>query len=92
MLEEFTAESPPKVLYLAPPVSSSRLPTWAGVSWYPGRVAHRAGDRSGRFLHTLLAQRSDLASGILSALRDDLAEFCTHPVPTLAGLELEVTT
>jgi hypothetical protein len=90
--EEFTAEFPPKVLYVAPPVSSSRWPTWAGVSWHPGRVAHRAGDQSGRFLRTLLAQRSDLASGILSALRDDLAEFCTHPAPTLAGLELEVTT
>jgi hypothetical protein len=38
-------------------------------------------------LHTLLAQRPDLASGTLTALRDDLAEFCTHPAPTPAGLE-----
>ncbi|MBV9140250.1 MAG: hypothetical protein JO115_04940 [Pseudonocardiales bacterium] len=33
-------------------------------------------------LHTLLAQRSDLASDTMTALRDDLAEFCTHSAPT----------
>jgi hypothetical protein len=35
-----------------------------------------------RSLHTLLAQRPDLASGTLAALRNDLAEFCTHPSRT----------
>ena len=40
-----------------------------------------------RSLHTLLGQRPDLASGALATLRDDLAEFVTHPVPTPTALE-----
>jgi hypothetical protein len=38
-------------------------------------------------LHTLLTQRTDLASSTMTALRDDLAEFCTHPAPAPPGLE-----
>ncbi len=45
-----------------------------------------------RSLNTLLAQRPDLASSTLAALRDDLTEFCTHPAPTPAGLEPGSTT
>ncbi|MGH3939407.1 MAG: hypothetical protein ACRDTG_12390, partial [Pseudonocardiaceae bacterium] len=40
-----------------------------------------------RSLHTLLTQRTDLTSGTLTALRDDLAEFITHPAPTPPQLE-----
>lgn len=40
-----------------------------------------------RSLNTLLGQRPDLASSTLAALRDDLAEFCTHSAITPAGLE-----
>jgi hypothetical protein len=40
-----------------------------------------------RSLNTLLAQRPDLASSTLTALRDDLTEFSTHPAPAPAGLE-----
>lgn len=45
-----------------------------------------------RSLNTLLAQRPDLASSTLAALRDDLTEFSTHPAPTPAGLEPGSTT
>lgn len=45
-----------------------------------------------RSLHTLLVQRTDLASSMLAALRDDLAEFVTHPAPTPPGLEPDPTT
>jgi hypothetical protein len=38
-------------------------------------------------LHTLLTQRIDLTSSTMTALRDDLAEFCTHPAPTPPELE-----
>lgn len=40
-----------------------------------------------RSLHTLLGQRPDLVSGTLTTLRDDLAEFVTHPAPTPTALE-----
>jgi hypothetical protein len=43
-------------------------------------------------LHTLLTQRTDLTSPTMTALRDDLAEFCTHPAPTPPGLEPDPTT
>ncbi|MGH4020034.1 MAG: hypothetical protein ACRDT0_12530, partial [Pseudonocardiaceae bacterium] len=40
-----------------------------------------------RSLHTLLTQRTDLASPTLTTLRDDLAGFITHPAPTPPQLE-----
>ncbi|MGH3912564.1 MAG: hypothetical protein ACRDTC_04025, partial [Pseudonocardiaceae bacterium] len=40
-----------------------------------------------RSLHTLLTQRTELTSPTLSALRDDLAGFITHPAPTPPQLE-----
>ncbi len=45
-----------------------------------------------RSLHTLLDQRTDLTSGTLTALRDDLAGFITHPAPTPPELESGTTT
>jgi hypothetical protein len=45
-----------------------------------------------RSLNALLAQRPDLASSTMAALRDELTEFCTHPAPTPAGLEPDTTT
>lgn len=45
-----------------------------------------------RSLHTLLTQRTDLASPTLTALRDDLAGFITHPAPTPPQLESGTTT
>ncbi|MGH3694951.1 MAG: hypothetical protein ACRDRX_13355 [Pseudonocardiaceae bacterium] len=44
-----------------------------------------------RSLNTLLGQRADLASSTLAALRDDLAEFVTHPAPTPPELESGTT-
>lgn len=38
-------------------------------------------------LNTLLAGHPDVASSTLASLRDDLAEFCTRPAATPAGLE-----
>ncbi len=40
-----------------------------------------------RSLHTLLAQRTDLASATLTTLHDDLAGFITRPAPTPPQLE-----
>lgn len=45
-----------------------------------------------RSLHTLLTQRTDLTSPTLTALRDDLAGFITHPAPTPPQLEPGTTT
>lgn len=45
-----------------------------------------------RSLHTLLVQRTDLASATLTTLRDDLAGFITHPAPTPPALEPGITT
>ncbi|HEY2764446.1 MAG TPA: hypothetical protein VGJ13_10615 [Pseudonocardiaceae bacterium] len=45
-----------------------------------------------RSLHTLLAQRTDLASGTLTTLRDNLAAFTTHPAPTPPQLDPDTTT
>ncbi|MGH3931495.1 MAG: hypothetical protein ACRDTF_16170, partial [Pseudonocardiaceae bacterium] len=45
-----------------------------------------------RSLHTLLTQRTDLTSGTLTTLRDDLAGFITHPAPTPPQLEPGTTT
>ncbi|MGH3900340.1 MAG: hypothetical protein ACRDTA_19265 [Pseudonocardiaceae bacterium] len=44
-----------------------------------------------RSLHNQLTQRPDLTSSTLTALHDDLTEFCTHPAPTPAGLEPDDT-
>ncbi len=40
-----------------------------------------------RSLHTLLAERPDIASSTVASLRDELAEFCTHPAAAPVGLE-----
>ncbi len=45
-----------------------------------------------RSLNTLLGQRTDLVSSTLTTLRDDLAEFVTHPAPTPPELEPGTTT
>ncbi|MGH3833342.1 MAG: hypothetical protein ACRDRS_23395, partial [Pseudonocardiaceae bacterium] len=45
-----------------------------------------------RSLRTLLTQRTDLTSTTLTALQDDLTEFCTHPAPAPPGLEPDSTT
>jgi ATP/maltotriose-dependent transcriptional regulator MalT len=99
-LDELTAEGQPKPLYLATarfvlasahlaqgdldavrehlaPVLRSTQAEYRTVT-----IISRA-----RSLHTLLTQRTDFASPTMTALRDDLAEFCTHSVPTPPGLE-----
>ncbi|WP_291408895.1 hypothetical protein [Actinophytocola sp.] len=40
-----------------------------------------------RSLNTLLTGHPDVTSSTVASLRDDLAEFCTHPAATPAGLE-----
>jgi hypothetical protein len=40
-----------------------------------------------RSLHTLLTQRTDLTSHTMTALRDDLTEFRTHPATSPPGLD-----
>jgi len=99
-LDELTAEPQPKALYLATArfvLASAHLargdleavrehlaPVLRSTSaeYRTVTVISRA-----RSLHTLLTQRTDLASGTMTALRDDLAEFCTHPAPAPPGLE-----
>lgn len=104
-LNELTAESQPKALYIATarfvlasvhlarddldavsehlaPVLRSTQPEYRTMT-----IITRA-----QSLHTLLTQRTDLTSPTRSALRDDLAEFCTHPALTPPGLEPDPTT
>jgi hypothetical protein len=42
-------------------------------------------------LHALLTQRTDLTSHTMTALHDDLTEFCTHPATSPPGLEPPAT-
>jgi ATP/maltotriose-dependent transcriptional regulator MalT len=99
-LDELTAESQPRTLYIATArfiltsahlargdldaVSEHLAPilrsTHAEYRTVP--VIGRA-----RSLHTLLTQRTDLASHTMTALRDDLAEFCAHPATSPPGLD-----
>jgi hypothetical protein len=98
-LEEFTAESQPRTLYLAAARFDLALAHLArgdleavGEHLAPILRTTSAEYRTvpiigrARSLHTLLGQRPDLASGALTALRDDLAEFVTHP-PTPPALK-----
>jgi hypothetical protein len=103
-LEEFSAEAQPKALYIAAArfglalahLGRSDLEA-VGEHLAPVLQSTEAGYRTvpvigrARSLNTLLAQRTDLASTTLAALRDDLTEFCTHPAPAPPGLEPETT-
>ena len=104
-LDEFTAEAQPKALHLAAARFDLALAHLArgdldaaSEHLAPVLRSTRAEYRTvpgisrARSLHTLLAQRPDLASGALTALRDDLTQFCTQPRPTPPGLELDSTT
>ena len=103
-LDEFSAEPQPKAMYIAAARFDLALAHLAqgdldAVSEHLAPVLRstQAEYRSvpiigrARSLNTLLAQRPDLASPTLVTLRDDLAEFCTHPAPTPAGLEPDPT-
>ena len=104
-VDEFTAEPRPNIAFIAAahidlasahlarddldavreqlaPVLRSTQAEYRTVS-----VINRA-----RSLNMLLTQRPDLASSTLTALRDDLTEFWTHPAPTPAGVEPGSTT
>lgn len=104
-LNELTAESRPRALYIATARFVLALAHLArgdldAVRDHLAPVLHstRAEYRTvpiiGRAhaLRTLLGQRSDLASSTLAALSDDLAEFVAHPAPTPPGLEPGTTT
>ncbi|MBV9012082.1 MAG: hypothetical protein JO272_08525 [Pseudonocardiales bacterium] len=98
-LDELTAEAQPKALYLATArfvlanvhlaqgdldaVREHLTPVLRSThaEYRTATIIGRA-----RSLNTLLAQRTDLASPTLAALREDLTEFCAHPAPTPPGL------
>ena len=103
-LDEFNAESRPKALHIAAARFDLALAHLAqgdldAVDEHLTPVLHstHAEYRTvpvigrARSLNTLLAQRPDLASSTLTALSDDLTEFCTHPAPTPAELESDTT-
>ncbi|MBV9163418.1 MAG: hypothetical protein JO281_18120 [Pseudonocardiales bacterium] len=103
-LDEFSAEAQPKAMYIAVARFDLALAHLGrgdleavGEHLAPVLRSTQAEYRTvpvigrARSLNTLLAQRTDLASPTLAALRDDLAEFCTHPAPTPPGLEPETT-
>ncbi|MGH3869458.1 MAG: hypothetical protein ACRDQ4_25800 [Pseudonocardiaceae bacterium] len=104
-LTELTDEPQPRVLYIATArfvLASAHLARGdlEAVGAHVAPVLHstQAEYRTvpvisrARSLNALLAQRPDLVSSTLVALRDDLAEFCTHPAPTPAGPEPDATT
>ncbi|MGH3888483.1 MAG: hypothetical protein ACRDSZ_18300 [Pseudonocardiaceae bacterium] len=99
-VDEFTAQSRPKAMYVAAArfdLASAHLARGEleAVGEHLAPILHttHAEYRTvpiigrARSLHTLLGQRTDLASSTLAALRDDLAEFVTHPAPTPPELE-----
>jgi hypothetical protein len=104
-LDEVTAESRPKALYIATArfvlvsahlargdldaVSEHLIPVLRSThtEYRTATIINRA-----HTLHTLLGQRTDLASSTLATLTDDLAEFVTHPASTPPGLEPGTTT
>ncbi|MGH3823239.1 MAG: helix-turn-helix domain-containing protein [Pseudonocardiaceae bacterium] len=93
-LDEFTTASHPKAMYLAAArfnlarahlargeldaVAEHLAPVLSSTN-----AEYRTVPIIGRAhsLHTLLSQRTDLASSTLITLSDDLAEFITHPAP-----------
>jgi ATP/maltotriose-dependent transcriptional regulator MalT len=104
-VDELTAESRPKTLYIATArfvLASAHLARGDldAVSEHLAPVVRstHAEYRTmtiitrAQSLRTLLTQRTDLTSPTMTALRDDLAEFCTHPAPTPPGLEPDPTT
>lgn len=104
-VDEFSAETQPKVMYVAAARFDLALAYLAkrdleavGEHLAPILGATGAEYRTvpivgrARSLHTLLAGRTDLASAALSTLREDLAGFITHPAPTPRGLESGTTT
>ncbi|MBV9011893.1 MAG: hypothetical protein JO272_07555 [Pseudonocardiales bacterium] len=104
-LEEFSAEAQPKAMHIAVARFDLALAHLGrgdleavGEHLAPVLRSTQAEYRTvpvigrARSLNTLLAQRTDLTSPTLTALREDLAEFCTHPAPTPPGLEPETTT
>ena len=103
-LDEFSAESEPKVMYLAAARFDLALAHLGrgdleavGEHLAPVLQSTEAEYRTvpvigrARSLNTLLAQRTDLASPTLASLRDDLTEFSTHPASAPPGLEPETT-
>ncbi|MGH3828843.1 MAG: hypothetical protein ACRDRS_00095 [Pseudonocardiaceae bacterium] len=103
-LDEFSAESRPKVMYVASARFDLALAHLArgeldAVGEHLAPVLHSTGAEyrtfpvigRARSLHTLLARRPDLASCTMTTLRDDLAEFCTHPASTPTELEPDPT-
>jgi hypothetical protein len=104
-LEEFSAETQPKAMYVAAARFDLALVHLArgdldAVSEHLAPVLRstQAEYRTvpilgrARSLHTLLTQRPDLASSTLTTLSEDLTQFCTHPAPTPPGLEPEAAT
>ncbi|MGH3867624.1 MAG: hypothetical protein ACRDQ4_16105 [Pseudonocardiaceae bacterium] len=104
-VDEFSAESQPKAMYIAAARFdlASAHPARGDLDAVREHLApilrstgaeYRTVPVIGRAqsLRTLLTQRTDLTSPTMTALRDDLAEFCTHPAPTPPGLEPDPTT
>ncbi|MGQ0778708.1 MAG: hypothetical protein ACT4NY_30560 [Pseudonocardiales bacterium] len=99
-VDEFTTEAEPKTMYIACArfilahayLAKGDLEA-VGEHLAPILQATDAQYRTvpiigrARSLHTLLDQRTDLTSGTLTTLRDDLAGFITHPAPTPPHLE-----
>ncbi|MGQ0777972.1 MAG: hypothetical protein ACT4NY_26775 [Pseudonocardiales bacterium] len=69
------------------PLRTGHKPHWTNSPPHATGAEYRTVPIIGRArsLHTLLGQRPDLASSTLAALRDNLAEFSTHPAPTRTG-------
>ncbi|MGH3720868.1 MAG: tetratricopeptide repeat protein [Pseudonocardiaceae bacterium] len=104
-VDEFSAEAQPKAMYVAAArfnLASAYLARGdldaVGEHLAPILRSTQAEYRTvpvigrARSLLTLLTQRTDLTSPTMTALRDDLAEFCTHPAATPPGLEPDPTT
>jgi hypothetical protein len=103
-LDELTAESQPRTLYIATArfiLTSAHLARGdldaVREHLAPILRSTRAEYRTvtvinrARSLYTLLTQRTDLASHTMIALRDDLTEFCAHPATSPPGLEPSAT-
>ncbi|MGH3928993.1 MAG: hypothetical protein ACRDTF_03335, partial [Pseudonocardiaceae bacterium] len=99
-VDQFTAEAEPKAMYVAY-ARFNLAHAYLGkgdldaVGEHLAPILHATGTEyrtvpiigRARSLHALLTQRTDLTSGTLTTLRDDLAEFITHPAPTPPELE-----
>ncbi|MGH3937574.1 MAG: hypothetical protein ACRDTG_02915 [Pseudonocardiaceae bacterium] len=99
-VDQFTTEAEPKAMYVAY-ARFNLAHAYLGkgdleaVGEHLAPILHATGAEyrtvpiigRARSLHTLLTQRTDLTSGTLSTLRDDLTGFLTHPAPTPPQLE-----